>query len=215
MTSVFRLAVDVRMIRSSGIGTYCRNILSRLIRDQVNWHFSLLGNPSAIAEVLNLNPNNVEVIEFTPPIYGFAEQASWLLKKLRVDLLWVPHYNIPLLWRHPLAVTVHDLNHLALTVGPANRVKRLYPATLMHHIRSHAACIIFVSDFTRSEFQRLVGQPEGRSWVIKEGVDPLWFSARSALCPDPPYVIYLGNIKPHKNCPASFSLPRDPDARSS
>jgi glycosyltransferase involved in cell wall biosynthesis len=194
-----KLAVDVRMIRHSGIGTYTRNVLSRLIRNRPDWHFTLLGDPKILGEFDWAASGNVSVLPFTKPIYGLAEQAWWLGRNLSADALWVPHYNVPLLWRGRLFVTIHDVAHLALPEFRGSLPKRLYAETLMRHIRRRAAGIAFVSEFSEREFTRLVGAPAGASSVIPHGVDPTWLETRRPEPAGRPYVVFLGNVKPNKN----------------
>jgi glycosyltransferase involved in cell wall biosynthesis len=128
-----------------------------------------------------------------------SEQSWWLGRNLSASLLWVPHYNIPLGWRGRLFVTIHDVAHLALPEFRGNFVKRSYAEILMRHIRRRAIGIAFDSEFTRQEFDRLVGPPRGRSSVIPLGVDPVWLLATSDKPASRPYLIFLGNIKPNKN----------------
>jgi hypothetical protein len=52
------------------------------------------------------------VIPCAAGIYGIQEQLAlpWLARE--ASALYAPHYNIPVLWKRPLLVTIHDLNHL-------------------------------------------------------------------------------------------------------
>jgi glycosyltransferase involved in cell wall biosynthesis len=194
-----RLAVDVRMIRHSGIGTYTRNVLSRLIMSRPEWRFLLLGDPVLLAPLPWSAADNVSIQPFSPPIYGLAEQSWWCGRKLQADLLWVPHYNIPLLWRGRLFVTIHDIAHLVLPEFRGSPLKRLYATTLLNQVRRQAGGIAFNSDFTRKEFLRVVGQPRGRSIVTPLGVDPVWGETLVAAPAARPYIVFVGNIKPNKN----------------
>lgn len=71
---------------------------------------------------------------------------------------------------------------------------------LLEDIRDRAAAVCFVSRFTRDEFHRLIGAPRGAEHIVGNGVDPVW----SRPSPPPegwdggPYVVAVGNLKPHK-----------------
>ena len=109
------VAVDARMVEASGIGTYLRNVLRRLVTAGPEWRLALLGDPDALARRRWAAAPGVEVVAHRAPIYGLRQQLlPAAARRLSPDLLWVPHYNIPLTWRGPLLVTIHDLAHLAL-----------------------------------------------------------------------------------------------------
>ena len=193
------LAVDVRMINHSGIGTYTRNVLSRLIKNKTNWNFILLGDIETIAKFDWSRAANVSTVAFSSPIYGLAAQLWWMGRKVPADILWVPHYNVPVFWGGRLFVTIHDVAHLALPEFRRSLPKRLYAEALLRHVRKRAAGIAFDSAFTRAEFDRLVGAPTGRSSVIPLGVDDAWLTTTPGDRAETPYVIFLGNVKPNKN----------------
>jgi glycosyltransferase involved in cell wall biosynthesis len=63
-----------------------------------------------------------------------------------------------------------------------------------------ADAIMTDSEFTRSEFTRLVGVRRAEPQVVHLGVDRGWFEIPPSLSPHPrPYLLYVGNVKPHKN----------------
>ena len=67
-------------------------------------------------------------------------------------------------------------------------------------VRHKAAELLFVSEFSRQEFLRLVGRPRGGATVTPNGVDASWLECPLVDAPtQPPYFLAVGNIKPHKN----------------
>jgi glycosyltransferase involved in cell wall biosynthesis len=139
------------------------------------------------------------VVPHRAPLYGLRQQLlPAAARALEPDLLWVPHYNVPLTWRGRLLVTVHDLAHLALPELFGRGPRRVYARLTFAAVRRRAAGLMFVSRFSRDEFHRLVGTPRGREWTVANGVEPEWFE----VAPPPeerPYFLYVGNVKPHKN----------------
>jgi len=193
------IAIDVRMINQSGIGVYIQNIVRNIILGNQDKNFLLLGR---IEELFNLpfaQQNNVKVIEFRSRVYSISEQFWWIFHSITADVLWIPHYNVPIFWRGRLFVTIHDVAHLALPEFRTKFIKRLYANTLIHYVQYRANGIAFVSDFTKKEFLRLVGQPRGQTSIIFEGVDEAWLSTKPDKAAGKPYIIFVGNIKPHKN----------------
>jgi glycosyltransferase involved in cell wall biosynthesis len=196
------VAVDARMVEASGVGTYLRNVLRRLVADGPEWRLALLGDPEELARHPWSAAPGVEVVAHRVPLYGLRQQLLPApVRALAPDLLWVPHYNVPLAWRGRLLVTVHDLAHLALPELFGRGARRAYACLTFAAVRRRAAGLLFVSRFSRDEFHRLVGAPRGVEWTVPNGVGREWFEATaSPRAPNErPYFVYVGNVKPHKN----------------
>ncbi len=194
------VAVDARMVEASGIGTYLRNVLSRLVAVGPEWRLALLGHPEQLARHSWSAAPGVEVVAHRAPLYGLRQQMLPAAARARSpDLLWVPHYNIPLAWRGRLLVTVHDLAHLALPEVFGRGARRAYACLTFAAVRRRAAGLLYVSRFSRDEFHRLVGAPRGAEWTVPNGVGRQWFEVPSPPSPERPYLVFVGNVKPHKN----------------
>jgi glycosyltransferase involved in cell wall biosynthesis len=71
---------------------------------------------------------------------------------------------------------------------------------MFHRISRSADAIMTDSEFTRGEFERLVGIRRAEPEVVHLGVDRAWFEVPPSPAPHPrPYLLYVGNVKPHKN----------------
>lgn len=191
------ITIDARMIRVSGIGTYLQAVLPRVIALWPAARFTILGDEQALRSLIP-SCDRVTVRDLDARIYSLAEQLAVPLAIPRdTSLFWSPHYNIPLSYRGRLAVTVHDVLHLAtrdITVG-----KRLYARTLFRQVVRRAAVVMCNSEFTATELRRCVGEP-ARLGVTLLGVSPSWFQLRPPDAEKPqPYFLAVGNIKPHKN----------------
>ena len=195
------VAVDVRMLEASGIGVHLRNVLRRLVAAGPEWRLALLGDPGELARYPWAAAPGVELIAHRAPLYGLRQQRlPAAARALSPDLLWVPHYNIPLAWRGRLLVTVHDLAHLALPEVFGRGVRRAYARLTFAAVRRRAAGLLYVSRFSRDEFHRLVGPPRGAEWTAPNGVGPEWFAVPPPASPPArPYFLFVGNVKPHKN----------------
>ena len=194
------MAVDARMVAASGVGTYLRNVLRRLVADGPDWRLALLGDPEELARHSWSAAPGVEVVAHRAPLYGLRQQILPApARTLAPDLLWVPHYNIPLAWRGRLLVTVHDLAHLALPELFGRGARRVYARLTFAGVRRRAAGLLYVSRFSRDEFHRLVGPPRGAEWTVPNGVGREWFEVAAPPPAGRPYFVYVGNVKPHKN----------------
>lgn len=194
--------IDLRMYRSSGIGRYLRNLMPLVLPLVEAKHVRVLGCASElIAEDWSKNPR-VEVYESNAGIYGLQEQALALNGALcGTELLWVPHYSVPMLYSGRLAVTIHDVCHLALRESLDSNLKRMYARLLFSSVVRKADAIFCVSEFSSSEVQRYLHVPESRIQVTHPGLDARW-DAGTAPHREPdgaPYFLFVGNLKPNKN----------------
>jgi glycosyltransferase involved in cell wall biosynthesis len=193
-----RIVVDARMIKSSGIGTIIANVVPRLMARQPRWDFQLLGDPVTLG-AFDWTAN-ARITPFTAPIYSIAEQKAFPVAATRGgDVLWSPNYNIPLRWRGRLLVNINDLAHLVLPEFRRSVPKQLFARFMFNAVRRRADVIAYISQFSADEFHRLVGAPRGREAVIHCGVDEAWFDVARKAAPARPYLLYVGNVKPHKN----------------
>lgn len=198
------VTVDARMVADGGIGTYLSNLLPRLAARRPDWTFTLLGDPEELS-ALSVMPN-VRTVTCRAGIYGVREQLALMrARPSDADVFWTPHYNVPLATgRAKLVATVHDLCHLALPDQTGGFARRGYARGMFEMLRRRADAVLFDSEFTRSEMERLVGPPPTRSVVAHLGVDESWFRARTDHPVPPragPYLLYVGTLKRHKNVP--------------
>jgi len=123
----------------------------------------------------------------------------------RSDLLWTPHFNVPLLSVAPLAVTLHDL--LPITAPQlTGRGQSLLVRMWLRNIRVRARIVFCVSEYTRREAIARGALDAARLLVTPLGVAREWFSASPAV-QDPavqgdalrPTILFVGLLKPHKN----------------
>ncbi len=194
------IAVDARMIKSSGIGKVIEHVLKRLILQRREWTFTLIGQGETLNEFPFATVSNVRVTDCSAPIYSIREQ--WAIPgkvPADADVLWVPHYNIPIFYGGKLLVTIHDVAHLALPQFVHGLHKKFYAHFMMRRA-AHADRIVTVSEFTARELVEYVGADARKIQVVYNGVDESWFRIPEGerLYPKP-YLIFVGNVKPHKN----------------
>ena len=196
-----RLAIDARMIRSSGIGTIIANIAPRLLARNRNWKLQVAGDPEDLRRFEWTHAPNVEIVPYRAPIYSIVEQIAFPARELgSSEILWSPNYNIPLRWKGKLIVNVNDLAHMTLAEMKNSTAKQLFARFMFRAVRNRADAIVYISQFSSDEFHRLVGKPCGQEIVIPCGVGDEWFQIPDALTArERPYVLFVGNVKPHKN----------------
>ena len=191
------IVIDARMVRASGIGTYIEQVVPRIVAQWTAARFTILGDQDVLRQAIP-PLSRVHFRPFPAAIYSLREQLTfrWAMPR-DVSLLWVPHFNVPLWYGGNLAVTVHDVFHLASTDVPA--VKRWYARLLLRSVVRRARLVMCDSRFTENELRRLVGSPH-HLVVVHLGVSSRWASLPDSTRPiDGPYLLAVGNVKPHKN----------------
>jgi glycosyltransferase involved in cell wall biosynthesis len=195
------IVIDCRMLRSSGIGTYLRTNLERIL-GQSNHKYFLMGREREISAWLlkrEIASSRISIIRCEAPIYSLREQIEvWKNIPKDCDLFWSPHYVIPVLYRGRMLVTVHDVAHLAMPDMLANRAARLYAKFMFTMVAKKATKIICISNFTKSEFIKYIKVEDRKIEVIYSGCTKFPISDEETKITGP-FILYVGNVKPHKN----------------
>ena len=195
------VTVDVRMLHASGIGTYLKNLLPKVVKSLTDVHFALVGDKDELAKYDWTCRGNVSIVESRCPIYSLAEQWElWRRIPLESSLFWAPHYNIPVFFRGKLLVTVHDVFHLAMPQYAGGWHKHLYALGMFSMVSRSASAILCVSKFTMQELEKHTRVRRSRVFPVYNGIDEGWFGIAEGPRPHQhPYILYVGNVKPHKN----------------
>ncbi len=204
-----RIAIDARKLRDFGIGTYIRNILTELSRlDRTN-EYVVLCRPDDLdsGEVLG---RNFRMVPETAPTYSVAEQFKipLSLARERVRLVHEPHYVLPPLVRCRSVVTIHDCIHLMFPQYLPGRLAYVYAKGSMWSAARKANRILTVSEASKRDILRFFDVPADKVAVIYNAIDERFLAppnlermdlVRQRYQLDHPFVLYVGNIKPHKN----------------
>lgn len=198
-----RLCLDARMYMHTGIGAYIRQRIEVFVR-----------NPEY--ELILLVPHKniplfkgIRQIVFNAPIYSISEQIYYPFVIPKCDIFWSPHYNVPLL---PIRAkerwaTIHDVYHLRFS-NTMSRVKKMYARLLFGAACHRSQRVITVSQFSKNEILHFfdIGS---KLEVIPHVVDTRSFEKQyppelkkevlNKFKIDFPYILFVGNIKPHKN----------------
>ena len=210
------------MIEHTGIGRYVRNLTRNLlIIDSAN-RYVLLGRVEKIKEhVGDLASSNLDFVEVVSPIYSLQEQVEMALKidRLNLDLVHIPHYNVPLLCRTKMVVTIHDLNHLFISRELGSRglgsiAAYWYARFMLKTAVRKATRIIAVSEHTKSEVIEHLSACEDEIEITYEGVEENFQApeggphseggVRLQAIKDKhgiagKYILYVGMMRPYKN----------------
>lgn len=204
------IALDLRMVgpQLHGIARYALELARRLPARVPDWRFSLLVTPGFDPSLLGEPRPNRALVRARSRFLSPAEQIELpiLLQKLEPDLYHSPSFSVPSAYRGPLALTIHDANHLAFP----EHYGRFHPLYYRHVVRPgalRAQVVLTVSQFSKREIEQRLALPPDRVRVVYNGVDPSFRRAdgptlksfRQRLDLPDRFVLYVGNTKPHKN----------------
>ena len=211
--SRMRIGIDLRM-DDSGIGRYSMRLAEELVGLGGDEEYVLIARAGRYAELERLE-GRAERRLADIGWYTVAEQARMpaILRAARLDLVHFPNFNVPIAYRGPYVVTVHDLIHALrhdldpTGSDPAARPWKALPYRLvLARAVRRADRVIAVSEATKREIVGRLGVEPERIAVTHEGVGTDLASVSPGEIPAElgvraPYFLYVGNAYPHKNLP--------------
>ncbi|WP_039926380.1 glycosyltransferase family 4 protein [Leptospira vanthielii] len=202
-----KIGYDARMIENSGIGIRIQHILKFWPIPNESADLFIFGDP-VILKKYDL-PKQASIIEYKDNIYSPKEFLGHP-KMAEMDILDIPHFNIPFPYIRKCIVTIHDLIPYHFKVAHSSIIKRVYMQIVFRWIKWFALKIITVSEFTKQDLVQSFGYPENRISVVYNGIDrkiflkkPLKklndFLKKKSLPKS--YLFTVGIGKTHKNFP--------------
>ena len=204
-----RVAIDARKLHDFGIGTYTRNLLRHLARIDRDSEYLLLCHQPDLGIGAQLGPNFRTVLEPSPN-YSVREQihVPWLLHRERPDVFHAPHYVLPPAVGCRSLVTIHDCIHLVFPQYLPNRAAYVYAKASMWSAARRSNRILTVSEASKRDIIRFLNVPPEKIVVVHNAIDERFrvtpseeaiARVRERYQLDHRFVLYVGNIKPHKN----------------
>ena len=204
-----RIAIDARKLRDYGIGTYVRNLLRHLSRIDNTTDYVILCGEQDCKSIPDIGPNFRPVVDASGA-YSVREQLSIPLDLRRegVDLFHAPHYVLPPLTPCKSVVTIHDCIHLRFPQYLPNRLGYAYARGSLWVATHRANRVLTVSEASKRDILRYFKVPPAKIDVIYNAIDERFgrmpeadeiARVRERYQLNDPFVLYAGNIKPHKN----------------
>ena len=204
-----RIAIDARKLRDYGIGTYIRNLLRHLARIDTKTEYVVLCQEADRAFAAELGENFRAVPERSRA-YSVREQVAIPLDLRRegADLFHAPHYVLPPLTPCRSVVTIHDCIHLRFPQYLPSRLGYAYARSSLWVATHRSARVLTVSEASKRDILRYFRVPESKVQVIYNAIDERFHEepaadevmrVRERYQLNDPFILYAGNIKPHKN----------------
>ena len=207
-----RIGLDLRMASGgSGIGRYITELSHEILKqDKANRYVLFFHDAAASQDYLQYGH---KIVITGIPHYSLAEQLNLpkILNKENLDLVHFPHFNVPLFYRKPYVVTIHDLTH---TLFPGRKkshmVHRLAYRIIFRKAIARAKKVIAVSQATKQDILNHFKVPAEKITVVYEGFKATYsmmdkqeafekISNRFGITK--PYILYVGEWRRYKNLP--------------
>lgn len=210
-----KIGIDARFYGEAGPGRYAKNIVQHLEKvDRTNEYIIFL-REDGFSSYEPENPNFTRVLA-DYPWYSFDEQIRFLFKVLgqKLDLFYVPHFNIPILYPKKLVTAIPDLiMHTYSTEKgtalpkPYFKFKKLVYKLVFWWAVARSIKVIVPTKTVMNDFLRVFPKISKSKYVIApEGVDPDYLDKNV----DPqkvmrkygiskPFLLHVGSMYEHKN----------------
>lgn len=211
------IGIDARFVgpQGTGLGKYTEKLIINLAQiDKKNSYFLFLKKSNW--DFLKVG-KNFKKIPADINWYSLEEQIKLpqIFNSQNLDLLHIPHFNVPIFYKKKFIVTIHDLIHHSFAENsvstrnwPIFQIKRFaYKYVIRGAIRKSEK-IICPSNFTKSRIMGIFGVDSDKIVVTYEAAEDEYF--KNTQKPQSqkiikkynikvPFIIYVGNAYPHKN----------------
>ena len=214
-----RIGIDARIWGSygRGVGRYIQNLVENLERVDRKNHYFIFLRENGFNSYRPKSKNFHKVLADVP-WYGAQEQVIMpgIFSASNLDLLHVPHFNAPLLYRGKMVVTIHDLTMLkfggketSTLPAPVFFVKRVGLRLVTESAARRASAVIVLSQFVKDDVAKTFGISSKNIFVTYESgilagkgradrereIENVLEKYRITK----PYFLYVGAFYPHKN----------------
>lgn len=212
-----RVGIDARLYgpKNRGLGRYVQQLITYLEKvDQSNQYFIFLTKKNFD----DYRPTNSNFTKVLADVrwYTLKEQIVMpkIIKKLKLDLMHFPHFNVPIKCPVKYIVTIHDLiiHHFpdsrATTLNPILYKIKLgaYKFVIKQAILKSQK-IIAVSEFTKQDILQHYKVKADKIKVVYQGLNQKDLNITQKQTDQAlkkyhikqPYLLYVGAAYPHKN----------------
>lgn len=210
-----KIGFDFRMGGSinAGIGRYSFELLKNMLQQNSGDKFVVFyhqqnHNPADIKELKKLG---AELVPTNIRHYSFAEQLLLprILNKYNLDLMHFPNFNVPMLYRKPYVVTIHDMVHHKISGNKKSRIWKYYAYQYIIKKAAQRAQVIFtVTEAAKDEIVKYLNIPPEMIVVIYEAPTQSRIPSETEIVKvkekyllSRPYFLFVGTLERKKNIP--------------
>ncbi len=207
-TQTMHILIDGRMISNTGIGRWLQNVVDHLTKINSDHKITVLVNRDS--EDVRRFQAQTSQLQFSAPIYSIREQIvlPLLLGNEHPDIVHFPNFNVPLVERTPLVLTLCDLIYYIYRQACPSWIGHQYARFMIRAAASKARRIITLSEHSKRDLIRHLGCPPEKIAVVYPAIDSEVFRPQGPALVEAvkgkfgiqrPYLFYTGNHEPRKN----------------
>ncbi|MCB2187092.1 MAG: glycosyltransferase family 4 protein [Deltaproteobacteria bacterium] len=213
-----RIVYDLRILGGAmhGMARYGLELLKALLELYPELAFAVLVRHPDHAHWLPADERVVAVaVNFAP--YGLASQLYLpkILHPLNFNLYHSPFYAPPVRFQGPMIFTIHDLIHLRFP-GDHSWLHRQFYRRVVRPAARKARFVVTVSEHSKADIVELLDVDPAKIVITPNGVGPAFQplpaeereAAAWELGLPYPFILGVGNPKPHKNLGALVAAHR-------
>jgi glycosyltransferase involved in cell wall biosynthesis len=205
-----KIGIDCRLWNETGVGRYIRNLVDQLQKLDKKNEYVLFVLSKDLPQINSQLPSNFHLKTTDVRWHSVEEQVTFpqVLNKEKLDLMHFPYFSVPVLYKRPFVITIHDLIIHQFSTGkastlpqPVYHVKRFGYKFVLSQAVKNAKEIIVPLNVVKKNVLKTFSLAENKVSVTYEGVDENIYAKNSARLRtnNKDYFLYVGNAYPHKN----------------
>jgi len=207
-----RIGIDARLygLEHTGIGRYIMEYIEQLRELEFKHDFVFFVRPEHKSDI----PKHPRFTTIVTDIrhYSLKEQIEFprIIHSQKLDLVHIPHFNVPIFLRTPFVVTIHDLlwhqitGYNVTTLDPVSyTLKYLGYKLVVNQAIKRAQTIITPSHAVKNQIIKEFHINSTKITVTYEGVGTTFKQPptviKNGITIKKPFFVYTGSLYPHKN----------------
>ena len=211
-----KILIDTHLLedKRTGIGRYLECLVPELANwDKKNHYHVLMNSQLDGSNILNKTPVVKTNVNLKGPSLKQHFIIPRLLHMIKPDVYHHPHFDLPLGVNVPSVITVHDLKYVRHPefFNNQNGLKSIYMKRMLGSSIRRSKKIVAVSEATKQDILAVYGVTEDKIVVIHHGIEECYFNnlkkpldtdVLRGLRVNRPYILFVGERRPHKNITA-------------
>jgi glycosyltransferase involved in cell wall biosynthesis len=204
-----KIGIDARFWNQTGVGRYTRNLVKNLENVDKKNNYVLFVRKADIQSVKKEVKNKkFSIVEADINWHSLSEQIKFprIINKENLDLMHFPYFSVPVFYRKPYVITIHDLIIDHYSTGkattlplPLYKSKKLGYKLVIKNASRTALAIIVPSLATKREVVEHLKANPNKVFVTHEGSEIKSSDKQKPTDNKKKYFLYVGNAYPHKN----------------
>ncbi len=216
-----RIGIDARFYGKAGPGRYTKNIVQHLEKVDTQNEYLIFLTKEGYDMYTPKNANFHKVLA-DYHWYSFEEQFGflWLLLKSKLDLYYVPHFNIPVLYPGKIITAIPDMTMHKFSTEKGTtlpiwyfRLKKYVYKAVFWWAVFRSQKVIVPSQTVLNDFLSNLNFSNDKYVLVLEGVDPdllhIDVDVEKVLAKyrvTKPFILYVSSMYEHKNVPGLIEM---------